>query len=149
MNDSEAMALALKEAEKAANENEVPVGAIVVLDDQVIGVGHNQRERLHAVSSHAEIEAIQEAEKRLGNWRLDGATLYVSLEPCLMCAGAILQSRLSRLVYALDDPKAGAIVSNLGVFNDPKLGTRPLVSRGVLAKESAILLQNFFDKKRI
>jgi tRNA(adenine34) deaminase len=148
MNDNEAMRLALKEAQKAAKENEVPVGAVVILNDQVIGVGHNQREGLHDISSHAEIEAIKDAEAHLGNWRLEGATLYVTMEPCLMCAGAILQSRLSRLVYGVDDPKAGAIVSNLGVFNHPELGDRPLVSRDVLSKESSDLLREFFAKKR-
>jgi tRNA(adenine34) deaminase len=148
MNDDEAMRLALLEAKKAFLENEVPVGAIVILNDRVIGVGHNQRESHHDISSHAEIEAIKAAEASLGNWRLDGATLYVTMEPCLMCAGAILQSRLARLVYAVDDPKAGAVISNFGVFNDPTFKNRPLVSRGVLLEESSQLLAQFFNEKR-
>ena len=148
MNDEEAMKLALLEAEKAAKENEVPVGAVVVFNGEVIGKGHNERESHHDISSHAEIEAIKAAEATLGNWRLDGATLYVTMEPCLMCAGAILQSRLARLVYAVDDPKAGAVVSNSGVFNDPVFKNRPLVSRGVLSEEASQLLADFFNQKR-
>lgn len=148
MSDEEYMALALKSAQIASELGEVPVGAVVVKDGKIIGEGHNEREKKRDVSSHAEIEAIREAEKALGRWVLEGCTLYVTLEPCLMCSGAIAQARLSRLVYGASDPKEGAVESHFYVFADPTLDHRPLVTGGVMAKECQQLLSDFFAVKR-
>lgn len=148
MSDEEYMLLALIEAKKAYDEDEVPVGAVIVKDGVIIGKGHNKREKNHDISSHAEIEAIKQAEKTLGDWRLDGAAMYVTLEPCLMCAGAILQSRISKLVFSLRDPKDGAIVSNYFVYDSPSIHQRPLVYSGVLQDECDTLLKKFFESKR-
>lgn len=144
MIDEKWMKEALDEARLAQKENEVPVGAVIVKDGVIIGRGHNEREAKNAISSHAEIEAILDAEKKLGSWSLEGATLYVTLEPCLMCAGAILQSRLHRVVYGVNDPKMGAIKSHYYVFDDPSYPNRPLVNDGCLEKESQALLESFF-----
>lgn len=148
MNDEEGMALAIEEAKKARQEGEIPVGAVIVKGDKVIACGHNQREGKHDIGSHAEIEAIREAEQVLKNWRLDGCTLYVTLEPCLMCAGAILQSRISKLVFGAKDDKDGAIVSRYFVFDAPSIHERPLVFPGVKEKECQQFLQDFFQEKR-
>ena len=148
MNDSEFMKIALYLAGLAAKEGEVPVGAVVVKDDIIIGRGFNHREKDNDITSHAEIEAIKQASRMLGSWRLSGCTLYVTLEPCLMCSGAILQSRLQRVVYGADDPKDGAVVSRYHVFDDPSLHERPLIERGVLAEESKAILSTFFEGKR-
>ena len=117
MDDIEFMNIALEEAEKALRENEIPVGAVVVKDGKVISVGHNQRECLNDITSHAEIEALKNAAKVLGSWKLNGCTLYVTLEPCLMCTGAILQSRVSRVVFGAKDERDGALISNYFVFD--------------------------------
>ena len=148
MNDEEYMYQAYLEAMKALNDDEVPVGAIAVLNGKIIGRGYNHREINHDISSHAEIEAIKEAEKNIGDWRLDGVTLYVTLEPCLMCAGAILQSRISKLVFASVDKKDGAIISNYFVYDQPSIHERPLVYGGVLADKCDSLLREFFQHKR-
>ncbi|MCQ2772790.1 MAG: nucleoside deaminase [Bacilli bacterium] len=148
MTDIEFMDLALKEAEKAMNENEIPVGAVVIKDGMIISVGHNQREKFNDVTSHAEIEALKGAAKKLGTWKLDGCTLYVTLEPCLMCTGAILQSRISRVVFGAKDEQDGAIVSNYFVFDSPTKLERPLVSVGVLEDKCSLLLKTFFSNKR-
>lgn len=148
MNDDEFMREALISAQKAFEMNEIPVGAVVVLSGQIIGRGYNQRERKHDVSSHAEIEALREAGEKVGSWKLQGATIYVSLEPCLMCASAIVQAHLKRIVYGCDDPQEGAITSHHFILDDPKMGERPLVSRGVLEGECAALLKKFFFARR-
>ena len=139
---------ALKEAEAAFNDGEVPVGAVVVKDGQIIGRGHNRKEAKNDVSSHAEIEAIRAASSYLGSWSLSGCTLYVTLEPCLMCAGAIVQSRISRLVYGAEDIDRGAIVHTVQSFELYKKDNDPLVSRGVLQDECETLLKKFFALQR-
>ena len=146
--DEKYMALALIEAEAAYQENEVPVGAILVMNNEVVGRGHNHRESKNEIHSHAEIEAIEDAAKKLGRWNLEGATLYVTLEPCLMCAGAIIQSKISRLVYGADDVDRGAVVSKLSAFEYFKNDSAPLINRGVKEKECRELLLRFFKETR-
>jgi tRNA(adenine34) deaminase len=148
MEDERFMSQALALARLSLAEGEVPIGAVIVKDGIVCGEGHNQREAKRDVSSHAEIEAIRQAGQTLGGWRLNGCTLYVTLEPCLMCAGAILQARISRLVFGAADPKDGAIISGYGVFDAPGLHERPLLSFGVKEKECEEILKNFFREKR-
>src|SRR5574344_345578 len=125
MENKDYMLLALKEAKKASKENEVPVGAVLGVGDKVYSA-HNEREKKNDISSHAEIEVIKKAEKDLNNWLLPTATLYVTLEPCLMCAGAIAQARIKRLVYATSDPSMGAITSHYYVYDAPTLSYHPL-----------------------
>ncbi len=146
--DLKFMEEALLEAAEAFREGEVPVGAVIVKGGKIIGRGHNQKEKKHDVSSHAEVEAIRNAEKELGDWDLSGATLYVTLEPCLMCAGAIIQSRISRLVYGAEDAERGAIVHTVQAFELYKKDSDPLVSRGILQKECETLLKRFFAEQR-
>lgn len=148
MTDEQGMSLALLEAEKAYKENEVPVGAIVTLNDEVIGRGHNRREANLDISSHAEIEALKDAAKRLGTWNLKDCTLYVTVEPCMMCSGAILQANVSRVVYGTDDPSMGAVCSHLGAFDDPSFPHRPLLTKGILEKECKEKMESFFLKLR-
>jgi Cytosine/adenosine deaminases len=148
MTDQELMRIALKSAQITGEQGEVPVGAIIVKDGQIVGSGANEREKKLDISSHAEIEAIRAAEKALGRWTLEGCTLYVTLEPCLMCAGAIAQARLDRLVYGAPDPKEGAVESHFYVFADPTLKHRPLVTGGILAADCERLLKKFFAVKR-
>lgn len=148
MQDEHFMEEALKEARKAFDENEVPVGAVVVLNDAIIGRGHNKREGLLDISSHAEIEALKDAARTIGSWKMEGCTLYVTLEPCLMCSGAILQSKLSRIVYGPKDIKDGGIVSKYYVFDTPCEHERPLINSGVLEEECAAILKDFFVGKR-
>jgi tRNA(adenine34) deaminase len=142
------MRRALHEAQKADSEGEVPVGAVVVLGDKVIGRGHNRPLGLSDPSAHAEILALRRAAKRLGNYRLKGCDLYVTIEPCAMCAGAIVQARLRRLVYGALDPKAGACGSVLAVLNHPRANHRVEVISGVLAEECAAILREFFRRRR-
>jgi len=146
---AELMAQALTEAALAVAHGDVPVGAVVVdALGQVIGRGRNRREVDGDPTAHAEVVAIREAAATLGTWRLDGCTLYVTLEPCTMCAGAIVQSRIGLLVYGADDAKAGAVVSLFDAVRDPRLPHRPTVLRGVAADESAALLRDFFAERR-
>jgi tRNA(adenine34) deaminase len=140
--------LALREADRALAHDDVPVGAVVVLDGEVIGVGHNERELREDPTSHAETLAIREAARALGSWRLLGTTLYVTLEPCAMCAGAVVLGRIPRVVYGTEDPKAGAAGSVLDILAEPRLNHRPEVVGGVLAKEAAELLRAFFRSRR-
>jgi tRNA(adenine34) deaminase len=149
MTQTDFMKEALLEAEKAFEEGEVPVGAVVVVDDVIVGRGHNLREREKDISSHAEIEAIRQAEGKLGKWALDGASIYVTLEPCLMCAGAILQARIQNVIFAVSDPDMGAVVSHYYVYDDPTSSFRPLCHKGLLESESRSLLQAFFKSKRV
>ena len=147
--DEKYMAFAIEEAEAAYRENEVPVGAVLVMNGEIIGRGHNHREAKLAISSHAEIEAIEDAANKLGRWNLEGATLYVTLEPCLMCAGAIVQSKISRLVYGADDVDRGAVRSKLSAFEYFKNDACPLVSRGVKEEECKALIGDFFKETRL
>ena len=139
---------AIKEAQKAYELDEIPVGAVVVKDGEIIGRGHNLREKNRDVSSHAEIEAMKDASNKIGDWRLSGCTLYVTLEPCPMCSGAILQSRISRVVFGAKDSRDGAIVSNYFLFDSPCIHERPLIDFGTLSKECEELLKSFFFNKR-
>jgi tRNA(adenine34) deaminase len=146
---TELMVLALDEARLALAHDDVPVGAIVTdTHGDVIGRGHNRREVDGDPTAHAEVVAIREAAARLGTWRLDGCTLVVTLEPCTMCAGAIVQSRLATLVFGADDERAGAVVSLFDTVRDPRLLHTPNVVRGVLADASATLLRDFFAARR-
>ena len=142
------MRLALREAERALEHDDVPVGAVIVHGGEVIGAGHNERELREDPSAHAEMLAIREAARALGSWRLLDTVLYVTLEPCAMCAGAIVLGRIPRVVYGTADPKAGAAGSVLDVLAEPRLNHRPDVAGGLLAAESAELLQAFFRSRR-
>ena len=147
--DEEFMRMALREAEAAAAKGEVPVGAVIVKDGRIIGRAHNMRETLSDPTAHAEMIAITQAAEALDAWRLEGATMYVTLEPCAMCAGAIVLARLRRLVYAATDPKAGACGTLYNIVQDERLNHRVELAVGVLADESRALLQEFFRKKRV
>lgn len=139
---------ALAEAQAAADVGEVPVGAIVVRAGAVIAAAHNQRETLRDPTAHAEMIAITQAAEAVGGWRLEGCTLYVTLEPCPMCAGAIVQARIPRVVYGASDPKAGAVESLYQLLADPRLNHRADVTAGVLAQECGDLLRQFFADRR-
>lgn len=146
--DASHMEEALALARRAADAGDVPVGAVVVLAGQVVGQGWNQREALADPTAHAEVQAIRQAARRLGSWRLTGATLYVTLEPCPMCAGALVNARVSRLVYGCDDPKAGAVATLFRLCSDPRLNHRVEVVSGVRAEACAASLQTFFARLR-
>jgi len=148
ISDVEAMQSALAEAHKAAEAGEVPIGAIIVNEGTVIGRGQNRVLRDNDPTAHAEIVAMREAAGALRNYRLNGCTLYVTLEPCAMCAGAMIHARLDRLVYAAADPKAGAAGSVLSVVNHPRLNHQMQVEQGILSEESAELLRSFFRERR-
>jgi tRNA(adenine34) deaminase len=142
------MKLALEEAAAALEENEVPIGAVIVHEGRVVARAHNQREQLHDPTAHAEMIAITQAAAALGSWRLEGCTLYVTLEPCPMCAGAILQARIETLVYGAADPKAGAVHTLYRLLEDARLNHRSLVVSGVLVEECGRILTQFFQKQR-
>jgi tRNA(adenine34) deaminase len=146
--DEYLMRLALREAERALEHDDVPVGAVVVHAGEVIGAGHNERELREDPTAHAEIIAIREAARALGSWRLLDTVLYVTLEPCAMCSGAIVLGRIPRVVYGAVDPKAGAAGSVLDILAEPRLNHRPEVAGGLLAEESADLLRAFFRDRR-
>ena len=139
---------ALAEAEKAYALGEVPIGAVVVFEDKIIGRGHNQREILKDSTAHAEILAMREAAGHIGDWRLSGATLYSTIEPCPMCAGAIVQFRVSMLVYGAPDPKAGAVDSLVDLVRDPRFNHRVEVVAGVLEEECRSIIRRFFRSLR-
>jgi len=139
---------ALREAEKGFRKDEVPVGAVVVVDGKIIARAHNLRESLIDPTAHAEILAIKKAARKLGGWRLNNATLYTTLEPCPMCAGAIVHSRMKELVYGADDPKAGACGSIMDVVSSEHLNHCVKVSSGVLKKDCSDILKVFFRKLR-
>lgn len=143
------MRLALEEAKAALGHEDVPVGC-VVLDEEgaVLGRGRNRREELADPTAHAELVAMRAAAAKLGRWRLDGCTVVVTLEPCAMCAGALAQARVARLVYGADDPKAGAVATLWNLVSDPRLPHRVEVHRGVLADDCAELLRAFFRQRR-
>ncbi len=147
--DEKFMAIALEEAEAAIRKGEVPVGAAVVLDDDILARAHNSPIALKDPTAHAEILALREAAKRLGNYRLTGTTLYVTVEPCIMCVGAIVHARVSRLVYGAADPKNGGVASLYRILEDRRLNHTVEVKTGVLAGLCAELLSRFFREKRI
>jgi tRNA(adenine34) deaminase len=148
ISDLEAMEVALDEARLAAESGEVPIGAVVVHGGAIIACGQNRVLRDLDPTAHAEIVAMREAAKALRNYRLNGCTIYVTLEPCAMCAGAMIHARLDRLVFATPDPKAGAAGSVLSVINHPQLNHRMQVEQGILAEESAEVLRKFFRERR-
>jgi len=142
------MQLALQEAEYAMAENEVPVGAVIVYEGRIIAAAHNQRQQLRDPTAHAEMIAITQAAALRGSWRLDGCTLYVTLEPCPMCAGAILQARIPTVVYGAADPKAGAVQTLYRLLDDPRLNHRAEVVSGVRAEACGQILTRFFQQQR-
>jgi tRNA(adenine34) deaminase len=146
--DTEMMRLALEEAERAVGHDDVPIGAVVARDGDVLAAAGNERELRSDPTAHAEILALRAAAKRLGGWRVPDATVYITLEPCAMCAGAIVLARITRVVYGAADPKAGAAGSVLDVLGEPRLNHRPQVEGGLLAAESAALLATFFAARR-
>ncbi len=146
--DDTFMTLALEEARRVLAHDDVPVGAVVVRRGEVVAAGHNERERRQDPTAHAELLALQAAAAALGSWRLLETTLYVTLEPCAMCAGAIVLARVPHVVYATPDPKAGAAGSVLDVLAEPRLNHRPVVESGPLQEECASLLREFFAAKR-
>ncbi len=148
MKDEDWMALALKQASKAASENEIPVGAIVVLEGEVVGEGYNSPISLCDPTAHAEIQAIRMACKAVGNYRLPNSTLYVTLEPCSMCAGAIVHARIGRVVYGATEPKSGAVVSQGRFFDAPFLNHRVEVTENVLSEQASVQLTEFFQMRR-
>jgi tRNA(adenine34) deaminase len=142
------MRLALGEAERAASHDDVPIGAVVARGDEAIAVAGNERELRRDPTAHAEVLALRAAAEALGGWRIPDSVLYVTLEPCAMCAGAIVLARVPRVVYGAPDPKAGAAGSVLDVLDEPRLNHRPQVTGGVLADEAAALLAAFFAPRR-
>ncbi len=142
------MRLALREAGRALEHDDVPIGAVVVREGEVIGSGHNERELRADPTAHAEMIALREAARAIESWRVLDAVMYVTLEPCAMCAGAIVLARLPRVVFGAGDPKAGAAGSVFDVLGEPRLNHRPVVERGLLAADSAELLQSFFASRR-
>jgi len=142
------MKMALVEARRAAEQGEVPVGAVLVVGDEVIASAGNEREQRHDPTAHAEMVVLRAAAERLGGWRLREATLYVTLEPCAMCAGAIVLARIKRLVYGPDDPKAGAAGSIFNIVDHPALNHHPEVRAGLMETECAALLREFFEHRR-
>ena len=148
MTDAQYMHLAIAQAQAAALRGEVPVGALVVLDDRILAAAGNRTITDCDPTAHAEIVALREAAQKLGNHRLVGASLYVTVEPCAMCAGALIQARVARLIYGADEPKGGAIRTSMRVLEAPALNHRVEVVSGVLADESVKLLQSFFSARR-
>jgi len=148
MDHEKFMREAIAEAVLAFQKGDVPVGAVAVRDEQIIGRGHNRKEELKDPTAHAEMIALQEAARTLGGWRLTGVTLYCTMEPCPMCAGAMVQARLPRLVYAVDDPKAGAAGSVVDLLRHDRLNHQLEVVSGVLAAEVQRLMQAFFEQLR-
>jgi tRNA(adenine34) deaminase len=139
---------ALREAERAVEHDDVPVGCVIAHEGEMLAAAPNERELRGDPTAHCEILALREAARRLGTWRLSGAVLYVTLEPCAMCAGAIVLARVPRVVYGASDPKAGAAGSVLDVLDEPRLNHRPDVASGLLADESSVLLREFFLTRR-
>ena len=142
------MKLALEEAAKAARQGEVPIGAVLVKEGVIVAADHNRREQLGDATAHAELLVIRQAGRLLGGWRLSGTTLYVTLEPCPMCAGALVQARVDRLVYGAADPKGGAAGTLYNIVRDERLNHRLSVTAGILENECASLLQDFFRSRR-
>lgn len=139
---------ALKEARKAELIDEVPIGCVIVKDDKIIARGHNQRETKQSPIGHAEIIAINKASKKLKSWRLEGCDIYVTLEPCIMCSGAIIQSRINKVYYGASDPKGGALGSSINVLEANNINHHPEVIPGVLKEECSSIITNYFKAKR-
>ncbi len=148
IDDAAAMRLALAEARAAESHGDVPVGAVVVHEGRVIAARHNERELTDDPTAHAEVLALRDAAVAIGHWRLEGCTLYVTLEPCAMCAGAVVSARVPRVVFAATDPKAGAVRSLYEIADDPRLNHRAQIDHGLLAEESAAMLKSFFAARR-
>jgi tRNA(adenine34) deaminase len=148
MTDQDFMQAALAEARQAAEAGEVPIGAVVVRDGEIVARGQNRVLRDLDPTAHAEMVALRAAATAVGNYRLNGCTLYVTLEPCAMCAGAMIHARIDRLVFAAADPKAGAAGSVLAVLNHPQLNHKMVVEQGIMVEESAELLRSFFRQRR-
>lgn len=146
--DEKYMKEAIKQAKKAESIDEVPIGAIIVHNNKIIARAHNLRESKQNAVAHAEVLAIQKACKKIGSWRLENCTLYVTLEPCPMCSGAILQSRIKRVVYGASDPKGGCIESCMKMYETKGFNHYPEVTSGILKEECSILLKNYFKQKR-
>jgi tRNA(adenine34) deaminase len=146
--DTRYMDLALAEAHKAASTGEVPVGAVIVFNDAVIGSGFNQPISAHDATAHAEIIALRKAGEAVGNYRLSGVTMYCTVEPCMMCAGAMIHARIARLVFGTPDPKAGSAGSIYNVLTDPRLNHRVEVVSGIREDECVALLRTFFARRR-
>ncbi len=142
------MQLALQQAQQAYVEDEVPVGAVITHQGRIVAAAHNQREQLRDPTAHAEMIAITQAAEAVGNWRLDDCALYVTLEPCPMCAGAILQARLPLVIYGATDPKAGAVHSLFRLLNDARLNHRAEVVAGVMSEQCGQILTQFFQSRR-
>jgi tRNA(adenine34) deaminase len=147
--DENFIRLALEEAALAFAEGEVPVGAVITMGEEIVAQSHNRSISMNDPAAHAEILAIRQAAKKIGNYRLVGASLYVTLEPCIMCAGAIIQARIGRVVYGADDPKTGGVVSLYNLLNDRRLNHTVTVSGGIKKEECAEILSRFFREKRI
>ncbi len=139
---------ALKEAKKAELIDEVPIGCVIVKDDKIIARGHNQRETKQSPIGHAEIIAINKASKKLKSWRLEGCDIYVTLEPCIMCSGAIIQSRINKVYYGASDPKGGALGSSINVLEANNINHHPKVVSGILKEECSSIITNYFKAKR-
>ena len=139
---------ALKEAQKASLKDEVPIGCVIVKDGKIIARGHNLRETTNDVTAHAEIVAIRKANKKLKSWRLEGCDIYVTIEPCSMCAGAILWSRFNKVVYGASDPKGGALESSFNLFEVPNINHHPIIVGGILKEETSVIIKDFFKRKR-
>ena len=148
LNDEKWMKQAIKQAKMAATKDEVPIGCVIVKDDKIIARAYNKREMNQQSIAHAEILAIQKACKKLNSWRLEGCTLYVTLEPCPMCAGAIIQSRIERVVYGAYDPKGGCVGSCTNLFEIKGFNHYPSYTSGILEEECSSLLKEFFKQKR-
>ena len=142
------MAQAYKEAQKAFEEDEVPVGCVITKDGKIIARAHNRKEKKNCALFHAEIECIRKAARKLDNWNLKGCEIYVTLEPCMMCTGALINSRIDRIVYGCEDPKGGALVSNIRLQDVRLLNHYPQIQGGVMEKECSELLKKFFKNKR-
>lgn len=142
------MAAAIREARRAWILNEVPIGAVIVHDGEIIGKGFNLRESMQATLTHAELLAMQEANNQIGSWRLEDCTLYVTLEPCPMCAGAIVQSRIKRVVYGAPDPKAGCAGTLMNLLNEPQFNHQVEVTSGILEQQCSTILKEFFKELR-
>lgn len=148
MSDEKFMQAAISEAKKAGQVNEVPIGAVIVYEGEVIATGFNIREATQTTLSHAELLAIQEANEKIGSWRLEDCSLYVTLEPCPMCAGAIVQSRIKRVVFGASDPKAGCAGTLMNLLDDERFNHQVELKSGVLEAECKALLTNFFKELR-
>jgi len=147
--DYDYMRMALEEAQKGFNKDEVPVGALLVYEGNVLARGHNSPLTSNDPSAHAEILVLRQAAQFLGNYRLSGAELYVTLEPCIMCAGAIIHSRLKRVIFGAGDPKSGAVTSLYQILSDNRLNHRVAVTKGILQEECAEIISRFFRQKRV